>query len=568
MNCRENPASQTLADFIYSYYAFSYPQILSNEELCYDFINNEYLVLYRPLSETLPLSLTRENYDSIPALYTPLDASYLDSSGILKVADQPNLGNRGSGVLIGIADTGIDYRSPLFRNPDGSTRILGIWDQSRLGTGLQSSQQLYSLHYGTVYSQGQINQALQSSDPFSIVPVDDPLGHGTMMAALAAGSAGDGFSGTAPEASLAIVKLKPAKEYLRDFFLIRPDAAAYQENDIMMGIKYLLMLARERNMPLVILLGLGTNTGSHNGASPLGIFLTELSRSSGQIIVLAAGNETGRGHHYRGMLQADAPFEDVELRVGPGERGFTMELWARESELYTIGIHSPSGEETGRIPISPGEERHFFFLLEGTSLSVTYASTEINTGNELIFLRFQAPAAGIWKFRVYHSLSIQGEYHIWLPVFPFLSEETFFLRPDPDTTITDPGNVPAIITIAAYNHATEGIYLHSSRGFSRTGTIKPDLAAPGVDLSIPAPSPGSSIAPATGTSAAAAVTAGAAAILMGWNLTRPQPIVLNTAIAKAILIRGAGRRPTLIYPNREFGYGTLDLYNAFLAMRG
>ena len=55
---------------------------------------------------------------------------------------------------------------------------------------------------------------------------------------------------------------------------------------------------------------------------------------------------------------------------------------------------------------------------------------------------------------------------------------------------------------------------------------------------------------------------------MCWNLTRPQPIVLNTAIAKAILIRGAGRRPTLIYPNREFGYGTLDLYNAFLAMRG
>ena len=115
------------------------------------------------------------------------------------------------------------------------------------------------------------------------------------------------------------------------------------------------------------------------------------------------------------------------------------------------------------------------------------------------------PAAGIWKIRVYHTLSIQGEYHMWLPVHGFISDETFFLRPDPDTTITDPGNTAAIITTAAYSHQTGGIYLHSSRGFTRTRTIKPDLAAPGVRLPLP------DYQEVTGTSFAAAMTAGAAA---------------------------------------------------------
>lgn len=115
-------------------------------------------------------------------------------------------------------------------------------------------------------------------------------------------------------------------------------------------------------------------------------------------------------------------------------------------------------------------------------------------------MRFDAPAAGIWKIRVYHTLSIQGEYHMWLPVHGFISDETFFLRPDPDTTITDPGNTAAIITTAAYSHQTGGIYLHSSRGFTRTRTIKPDLAAPGVRLPLP------DYQEVTGTSFAAAMT--------------------------------------------------------------
>lgn len=160
------------------------------------------------------------------------------------------------------------------------------------------------------------------------------------MALVAAGSedADAFFSGAAPESELVVVRLKPARTYLRDFFLIREDAIAFQEDDIMLGIKFLLYIARQEKKPLVILLGLGTNTGSHSGTSPLGLYLNSLSRASGQILVAAGGNETGRGHHFRSVFPASTSYEDVELRVGPGERGFTLELWARESELYSVGF--------------------------------------------------------------------------------------------------------------------------------------------------------------------------------------------------------------------------------------
>ena len=261
------------------------------------------------------------------------------------------------------------------------------------------------------------------------------------------------------------------------------------------------------------------------------------------------------------VFPASTSYEDVELRVGSGERGFTLELWARESELYSVGFLSPSGDETGRIRLSGDEERRIPFLLEGTTIHLNYTSSELATGSELILMRFDAPAAGIWKIRVYHTLSIQGEYHMWLPVHGFISDETFFLRPDPDTIITDPGNTAAIITTAAYSHQTGGIYLHSSRGFTRTGAIKPDLAAPGVRLPLP------DYQEVTGTSFAAAMTAGAAAILLSWSAYTPSAPRINTSIAKAFLIRGADRRNSIEYPSREWGYGTLNLYNSFLSMR-
>ena len=247
------------------------------------------------------------------------------------------------------------------------------------------------------------------------------------------------------------------------------------------------------------------------------------------------------------------------------ETGFTVELWARQPDLYTVGFISPTGEYADRIPYTSRQTSRIAFLLEPTVINVNYLLAEPGTGSQAIIMRFEDPAPGLWRIRVFRSFSIRGEYHMWLPVRGFISDGTVFLRPNPDTTITEPGNAFLPLTIAAYNHLNGSIYLHSSRGFTRTGAVKPDLAAPGVDINLSGA--GTRLPSITGSSAAAAFCAGAAANLLAWARANNNCLALNTSAAKSYLIRGAERKPLFQYPNREWGYGQLNLYNAFIQLR-
>lgn len=379
MPCTENVASEDFADFISRYYVSPEEFMRSAPTECVDFVNYQYAVLHVPLETVVPISLTAYTYAGIPKLYSLLDSTSMEASGILTTARQPALGNQGRGVMIGFVDTGIDYQNPLFQNPDGSTRIMGIWDQTH-GEGDTSMNGTFRTLYGTQYTRDQIDEALRSDSPLSLVPSTDTIGHGTFLASVAAGNQveQEDFTGAAPECAIAMVKLKPAKEYLREFFLIREDAMAYQENDIMMGISYLMFLADSLNMPLVICLGLGTNQGSHDGKSPLGIFLDYISNSPGIAVITAAGNETGFAHHYRGVVTSGEEILDVELRVGEDEGGFSLEFWAQDAELYNVGFVSPTGEVIQRLPGSISGEQRVTFLLEETEITVFYRITDID----------------------------------------------------------------------------------------------------------------------------------------------------------------------------------------------
>lgn len=574
--CNAPVSSEDYADFIYHYAVRSTEEVFAIARTrCVDFVNREYAIIYTPLSAAEPISLSRYTYTAIPKLYGLQDTTALESSGILQAFDQPVIDATGRGILIGIIDTGIEYTNPLFLHSDGSTRILGIWDQTidsgqeNIPNGDFRSPPLY----GTFYSKEQIDLALISDDPYELVPSRDTDGHGTFMAGVAAGNRilqPTAFSGAAPESSLLIVKLKPAKQYLRDFFLLAPDTPAFQENDIMMGIRYLFDQASKFMMPLVIYLGVGTNQGNHDGTSPLGSQLQQFTGTIGVAAVTGAGNETGYHHHFLGNITAGQEFEDVELRVGEDENGFCMELWAREPELYTVGFLSPTGELIERIPIRPGGEVNVTFRLERTVITVNYRTAEVGTGSQLVFMRFSAPTPGIWHIRVYPSLDTNGQFHIWLPMHGFISDQTIFLRPNPDTTITEPGNATMPLTISTYDHVFDSIYVHSSRGYTRHGIIKPDFAAPGVNVQGPALNSTRDdlrFTRATGSSVAAAIAAGAAADVLSWGITNQNEPNLDDTTINAILIRGAGRNPTLSYPNREWGYGTLNLYQSFLRTR-
>ena len=575
MSCTNSVASEDFADFIAPYFTTPEEFIRSQGTDCIDFVNSTLAVVYVPLSTVTPSTYTSYTYSAVPKLYSLLDVTSMDAAGITAAGELPVLNNQGAGVIVGFVDTGINYTDSLFRNVDGSTRIIGIWDQTNNSDNSNNIENetakpfsAFSALYGTQYTAEEINLALNSDNPASIVPTRDENGHGTFLASIAAGNRDEraGFSGAAPQASIAMVKLKPAKQYLRDFYLIQDGAEAYQENDIMMGVSYLYFLARKYSMPLVVCIPLGTNMGSHMGMSRLGQYLNQVSLSNGSAVITAAGNETGARHHFRAVMDADTDEVTAELRVGEREAGFSMELWAENMGVYTVGFISPTGEVAREISVPLRGENTVSFLLEQTQITVYTQIADVSSGSQFIFMRFENPMSGIWRILIRNSLDIRETFHIWLPVRGFISDETYFLRPDPDTIITDPGNARYPITVTAYDHTKNSIYIHASRGYSLSGRIKPDLAAPGVNI-LGASVSGRRLTRMSGTSVSAAHLAGAAAILLNWGVLNANYPYLNTPVLKSIFVRGAQRNPALTYPNREFGYGTLNLYEAFLHLR-
>ena len=483
--CNAPVSDEAYADFIFRTGGLSREELIqsySDRNICISYVDDEFAIAYQLLSETLPISVENHSYLSIPSLYGLLDTTSMERSGILSTFQQPALNSRGEGVIIGLIDTGIDYQNPMFREENGQTRILGIWDQTIPGKGFQmdgAHQTPFYFFYGQEYTEDDINAALSQENPLSVVPSMDTNGHGTFLASIAAGrrTPSMDFTGASPNCMLGIVKLKQAKNYLREYYMVPDSVDAFQSNDVMLAITYLRLLALRYRRPLVLCMGLGSNQGGHNGSSPLSQVLNNLRHLLGISAVCAAGNEVGFRHHYVGSVPAASVFDEVEFRVGEGESGFIMELWASLPEIYTVGFVSPTGEVIERIPFRAGEDTSVHFTLEQSSITVSYIASIGNQDDFLALMRFTSPTAGIWRLRVYPTVSVTGLYHIWLPIHGFVTDDTVFLNADPFTTITSPGNAAFPITVSAYNHLNNSLYIHSSRGYTRDGRIKPNESA-------------------------------------------------------------------------------------------
>ncbi len=553
MECEEAVYSNDYYDFILEHVLQNRPVIKD----CVQKINEIFEVAYLPRSSNLLLNIQNYEYTSIPKCYTLMDESALEASGILRIQNQPALSLKGQGVLIGFLDTGIDYENPVFRNSDGSTRIAAIWDQTdRSGTPPEK------FIYGSEYLDRQINEALQLANPREMVPVTDPDGHGTFMASVAAGTQipEQEFSGAAPYARIAMVKLKPAKDYLREFFFIPKSAEAFQENDIMAGLQYLNELAQKLHMPMVVCFGLGTNMGSHTGVSHLASMLNTMTLRVGRAIVTAAGNEGNERHHYFGQMQKGQPYQNVEISVGERVEGFYVELWARAPQRFIVEIISPTGERMPSEYILSGG-REYRFLFENTKVTVDYRITGILDGAQVIYMRFENPSQGLWNIRVFPEADMASVFNMWLPMKEMVSGEVFFVRSNPDTTVTVPATSIVPISVGAYDVRDNSIYLRSGRGFTPNGLVKPDLVAPGVGVF--GAGQRNQFTTRDGTSVAAAITSGAVALVLEWGIVRGNYTTITNNEIKNVLIRGAARDSKRIYPNKAFGWGRLDLYQAF-----
>lgn len=556
----ENPAqSEHFGDFIVKYMQ----KVENTMELfpgtTFQAVNEIFGILYVPLENTGELEITGTSYNSIPKCYTYMDMEAAGASGITRLHDHPYLKLRGKGTAVAVIDSGIDYQNEVFRNAGGS-RIAYLWDQS---LEEESDMGAAKVPYGRLFRKRDIDLALDSENPFSIVPSRDTNGHGTALAGIAAGNMvqGENFTGAAPEATLIIIKVKPAKQYLRNFYLYPPEAEVFQEDDVMMAIAFAIRLAKELGVPLSICVGIGSSQGAHLGTNALSQYVDYVANFSQVSVSVAAGNEGNTRNHSTGIFSQEREKIVTELRVAEREQGFTMEFWGEPPEIYELSIQSPTGEIL-KVSSSIGSRtQELSFVFVETKVYVNYILIERQTGYSLVYIRFFHPASGIWKIFTQGKNKQNVQFHMWLPVEGLISQDTYFLEPSPYTTVTAPGDARNSITATAYQHRDGSIYIAAGRGYTPDGMVTPHLAAPGVNVKVPLVRGG--FGTRSGTSISAAQTAGIAALLFEWAIIRDNQPFFTGSSVKYYLQRGARREENMQYPNPEWGYGRVDLYHTF-----
>ncbi len=589
MDCREAILSENVYDYILDFPIAN----LNNLEpvICYQEIDDLYNVVHLNRTVIPNMEANFFEYHSVPKLYglmqqveeigrIPLsavgtfDPSNLIASGITQV-QRPPLNLTGRGVVIGIIDTGIDYTNPIFLDENGSSRILAIWDQT-----IQTQRPPEGFLYGSEYTREEINRALAEDNPYDIVPSKDENGHGSALAGVAAGSnirTGNPYIGAAPNADIVVVKLKECKKYLRDFYLVADNVPAYQENDIMLAVKYINSFAVIARRPVVICLGLGTNMGDHAGNMPLSRYLSKIAIQRGRSVVVSGGNEGNAAHHYLGDFLQNARnetgtlisgssrsgiFQDVEVRVAEGAKGFFLEFWGSLPDVLRISVISPGGEIIPPVRLGVRQSITYGFVYERSRITIDSLLVEPASGEELILFRLLEPTPGIWTLRVEAADELHnGIYHLWLPITQFLNVSVEFLTPSPYITLTEPAMAENVISVSTYNAENDSFYINSGRGYSRLGEIRPDFAAPGVNVSTLRGS-------RTDSSLAAAITAGAVAQFMQWAVVEGNNQFADSREIQSYFIRGAVRTAETTYPNREWGYGRLNIEQVFETLRG
>lgn len=458
----------------------------------------------------------------------------------------------GQGVFVGLIDSGIDVWREDFRNSDGTTRIRALWDQSLKNEVDGKAPEGYGM--GVEYNAEEINRALMDTSPESgrqILLSRDLSGHGTAVAGVAAGGGSVGFPqyrGVAPESELLVVKLgTPAKDGFP------------RTTELMMGIDYVVRKALEYRRPVAINLSFGNTYGSHDGTSLLERFIDDISGVWKNSICIGTGNEAASAGHTSGQLR-DEEEAVIELAVQDRQPSLNVQIWKEYTDFMDISLISPSGIRIGPIPEKLGMQR---FTMGETEILLYYGEPSPFSVAQEIFIDMlpvnDYMNQGVWKIVLTPREIVSGRYELWLPSEAALNKGTGFLYPKNTTTLTIPSTSWRAISVGAYDGRTFSYADFSGRGPLRGGSgmlLKPDLVAPGVDITTVAA--GGGYASFTGTSFAAPFVTGAAALLMEWGIVNGNDPYLYGEKVKAYLRRGARPLPGFdVYPNPQVGYGAL-----------
>lgn len=567
-DCTSKILSEQYGDFIVNFIGGSDEARDKYGVDCFQRISSYYGSVFVPLMELNSLSRVRPRFGAIPALYGLMEGDIairirdlnraLEESGILRLQNQPVLALKGQGCIMAFIDSGIDIFDDEFRFSNGDTRILRLWDMMDI-----TGQPPEGILYGSEYTDEDINRILRQEESLGDNVEGqgrDENNHGNILAKIAAGN-----NGAVPESYLVVVKLKPAKQYLREYYSVKEGAVAYQENDIMLAVNYVRSVALKLNMPISLCMALGTNGRSHDGASALSYILDRFVSSTGAVASISVGNQGNKQLHASGVVGVSSELRDVqgindgsenslsdgdsarfnivEIRIDQRQQGLIINIWGGLPGIISVGIVSPTGEVIERVEPRIGKSEIYNLVFDGTTVEIDYDLVESDSGSELIVVRLDKPTEGIWTFRIYG----QGEkYNVYLPISQFIYENTYILEPDPDATIIDPAYASGVITTSLYNSVNGALYIDNGRGFGRGGEIKPDIS----------------------TALSCGITAGAACQFLNWGIIEGKDSSLAATEIKSYMIRGAIRDSSLVYPNNQWGYGKLDVYNSFQVIKG
>jgi subtilisin family serine protease len=493
----------------------------------------------RPLARELDISLSEINADQVHA-------------------GPP--GMRGAGVIVGIIDTGIDITHGSFRRSGGLTRVVSIWDQSLTPAAGESSPAGFS--YGVEYSSADIDAALSSPDPTSVVRHVDRStvsGHGTHVAGIAAGDGsppGNGFPantfvGVASEADIIVVSNIVTTQAFGD------------SSQTLDAVNYIFQKAELLDKPVVINLSQGDNIGPHDGTSLLERGIDNLLGDPGRIMVKSAGNEGDRSRHAMGTVP-DGGSETIGLSATLNDqRDNVIDIWYPEVDRFGFRITPPGGAPTAVV--NPNNSQ-VFNLPGGNSVFVDSTTNNVNNNDNRIYVTISRGSAGsiqrgIWTITLIGQTVNNGDFHAWIErSFP---DPTFIFRSPHRTnshTVSIPGTSREVIAVGSY--ITEGpaagnLATSSSRGPTRDGIQKPEISAPGQAI-MSARAAG--IASGTGiyhsisgTSMAAPHVAGVVALMLEKNGSLTQQEVRDCLMnnARSDIFTGA-------VPNNSWGAGKVD----------
>ncbi|MFH2201491.1 MAG: S8 family serine peptidase [Elusimicrobiota bacterium] len=476
--------------------------------------------------------------------------------GVLAANSDLN-GIDGAGVIVGIIDTGIDWRHSDFTFVDVTTytRIRNIWDQSDAGGPNPSG-----FAYGSEWTEANINDELDGI-PAGVVRSSDTDGHGTHIAGIAAGNGNAGndlqppgtFTSLASSAAIMVVKHDGTETGLLD------------------AANYLIAKAGALGMPLVINISWTTDYGPHDGTTALEQSFSALGISTP--IVFAAGNSAENDMHAE-LDMTDSSSETVQIDLISEATAAWSEFWFDSSQAYTVEVILDG--VAGSVSATDGSNNSD--TLDGHLIQITNGAYPGHpAGDKRISVLITADPITAAFYEVVLTTTAPGG-----TVNGYTTGETGFATFSAGTlgTVASPGLAANVIQAGSYcskfswfdlndNPATDincnfGDFSgFSGQGPTRDGRYKPDIMAPGervgsaMSADMDEPPDDTYIAQdnlhryAEGTSMAAAVVTSVIALKLAANP--------NLTPAQIMSELQAGREDgfTQGTPNDEWGYGKI-----------